>query len=58
MIDAQDYESAMKKLVHDIRAKTDGAADGAPENDWILDPLIQLDICSIVDNLMWPAGSA
>ena len=52
LIEAEEYEPAMNKLVHDIRAKADGTVDGKPKNDWIVDPMVQLDICSIVDDLI------
>jgi len=52
LIEAGEYDCAINKLVHDIRAKADGSADGNSKNDWIVDPLVQLDICLIVDDLI------
>ena len=52
LIESGNYTSAMNKLVNDIRAKADGTVDGKPNDDWIISSMVQLEICSIVDDLI------
>ena len=52
MIDAEEYQEAINKLTHDIRAKVDGCVDGNPANDWIIDPVAQADLCQMIDDLI------
>jgi PKD repeat protein len=51
MIERGDYQGAMNKLASDIRAKADGLVDGKANDDWIIDPLAQSELCSMVDDL-------
>jgi hypothetical protein len=50
MIERGDYQGATNKLVNDIRAKADGSAGGT-NDDWIIDPLAQYDLCNMVDDI-------
>jgi PKD repeat protein len=50
MIECGDYQGATNKLVNDIRAKADGSAGGT-NDDWIIDPLAQYDLCNMVDDI-------
>lgn len=52
LIDAGEYQKAIDKLQHDIRAKADGYVDGNPKNDWITDPGAQQEICTMIDDLV------
>ena len=52
LIDAGEYQEAIDKLQHDIRAKADGYVDGHPKNDWITDPEAQEEICTMIDDLI------
>jgi photosystem II stability/assembly factor-like uncharacterized protein len=52
ILDIKNYNGAIEKLKNDIRAKADGSIDGNPTNDWIIDPLAQRTICSMIDHLM------
>ena len=52
MLDAGNYQGAIKKLQNDIRAKTDGDIDGNPKNDWITNPEAQQEICNMIDDLI------
>lgn len=52
LIDAGEYQDAIDKLKHDIRAKADGSVDGFPNNDWIIDPKSQREICTMIDDLI------
>ena len=52
LIDAGEYQKAIDKLQHDIRAKADGYVDGNPKNDWITDPRAQQEICTMIDDLV------
>lgn len=51
LIDAGEYQEAIDKLQHDIRAKADGYVDGNPQNDWITDPEAQQVVCTMIDDL-------
>ncbi len=48
MIDSGDYQSAINKLTHDIRAKVDGEG----KNDWITDSQAQTDLKTLIDELI------
>jgi hypothetical protein len=52
MIEAGEYEEAIDKLKHDIRAKADGSLGGNPRNDWITDEAAQEEICAMIDELI------
>ena len=52
LIDAGEYQKAIDKLQHDIRAKADGYVDGNPKDDWITDPEAQEEICTMIDDLI------
>ncbi len=49
LIDAGDYSTALDKLQHDIRPKTDGCFGGNPNNDWITDCETQEMLLNIID---------
>jgi hypothetical protein len=51
MMERGDYQGAMNKLVHDIRAKADGSMDGKANDDWIVDPLARFELCHMIDGL-------
>ena len=51
-IAADKTDSALSKLLHDIRAKMSGDSDGHPENDWIIDPSAQEALCMMIDDLI------
>ena len=51
LIEAEEYQEAIKKLQNDIRAKADGYVDGNPKNDWIIDPDEQEELCMMIDDL-------
>ncbi len=52
MIEAGEYEEAIEKLEHDIRAKADGSLGGNPKNDWISDSEAQNKTCAMIDGLI------
>ena len=52
LIAAGEYQEAIDKLQHDIRAKADGSVDGNPKNDWITDPAAQQEICAMIDDII------
>ena len=52
LIVAGEYQEAIDKLQHDIRAKADGSADGNPKDDWITHPDAQREICTMIDDLI------
>ena len=51
MMEHGDYRGAMNKLVHDIRAKVDGSVDGKANDDWIVDPLAQVELCHMINDI-------
>jgi len=51
MMERGDYQGAMNKLTNDIRAKADGSMGGKANDDWIIDPLAQYELCNMVDDL-------
>ena len=57
MLAAADLNGALNKLRHDIRAKLDGFEDGKSQDDWIVDPAAQRQLCLMLDALMnWMEG--
>jgi hypothetical protein len=52
LINAGEIQEAIDKLQNDIRAKADGSLGGNPNNDWIMDPAAQQDICSMIDDII------
>ncbi len=52
MLYNQAYRGAIEDLQHNIRGKADGQIDGTPENDWIIDPVAQQEICHMIDDLI------
>lgn len=46
MLRARAFQGAIQALVRDIRAKADGAG-----NDWIVDPVVQQELCMKIDDL-------
>lgn len=52
LINAGDYEHAINKLNHDIRAKADGYLGGNPKNDWITDEITQRELNNLIDELI------
>lgn len=46
------YNSALNKLLNDIRAKADGSLGGNPGNDWIVDPAEQVRLDEKVQELV------
>ena len=52
LIAAEEYQEAIDKLQHDIRAKADGSVDGNPKNDWITDSAAQQEICAMIDDII------
>jgi len=52
LIDAGQYQKVINKLQEDIRAKTDGSMGGKPKDDWITDPEVQEEICTMIDDLI------
>jgi hypothetical protein len=58
MLAAADLNGALNKLRHDIRAKLDGFEDGTSQDDWIIDPAAQQQLCLMLDALVnWMDGS-
>lgn len=47
-----DYENAINKLNHDIRAKADEYLGGNPANDWITDETVQRELNDLIDELI------
>lgn len=52
MISEGNLNGALNKLRHDIRAKFDGFVDGKPQDDWIVDPASQQQLCLMLDELV------
>jgi len=52
LINAGEYQEALNKLIHDIRAKTDGSVDGKSNDDWITDPTMQMELCALINELI------
>jgi hypothetical protein len=52
LIEAGEYQEAIDKLTHDIRAKMDGSVDSKSKNDWITDPDVQIELCAMIDELI------
>lgn len=52
LADESNYQEAINKLHHDIRAKADGSVSGNPKNDWITDAAAQEELCSMIDDLI------
>lgn len=46
------YEEAIDKLQHDVRAKADGSVDGNPKDDWITDPAARQQICAMINDII------
>ena len=55
-IDNGDYKGAEEKLTRDIRVKMDGSVDGSPQNDWIIDPKAQQELCENIDTAIGLIG--
>jgi hypothetical protein len=51
-INAADYKAAIKKLMNDIRSKTDGSLGGNSQNDWITNPAAQAELSGSIDDLV------
>lgn len=47
-----DFQGAISKLTHDIRAKMDGCGTKPDKNDWILDCNAQVILRSLIDTLI------
>lgn len=52
MIAQRNLNGALHKLRHDIRASFDGSVDGRSQDDWIVDPAAQRQLCLMLDELM------
>ncbi|MBN2374095.1 PKD domain-containing protein [bacterium] len=52
MIQNDNDFASIQKLFHDIRSKCDGSVDGDLNNDWIIDPAAQAEICMKIDDLI------
>ncbi len=52
LLEANDFEEAIEKLIEDIRAKMDASVGGNPRNDWIVDPVAQAQLIKILDNFV------
>ena len=52
MIDRGEYQNAIDKLLDDIRIKADGSLGSDPTDDWITDPDVQQEVCSMIDELV------
>ena len=51
MVEKQKYNSAINKLINDIRKKADGHIDGKLKDDWIIDSDAQYHICMKIDDI-------
>jgi PKD repeat protein len=51
MLEKEKYNSAINKLITNIRNKADGYIDGNLSDDWIIDPVVQQHICMKIDDL-------
>ncbi len=52
MLDNKVYRCALEDLRHNIRGKMDGQVDGKPQNDWIINPEAQQELCMKIDDLI------
>ncbi|MFC1540089.1 kelch repeat-containing protein [Gemmatimonadota bacterium] len=52
MIETLDFQGAIEKLVHDIRAKMDGSFGGTPKDDWIISSTAQAAIYPVITDLI------
>ena len=50
-IDSGDYRNAIHHL-ENIRSKADGSLGGKSNDDWIVDPEAQADLCELIDTLL------
>ena len=51
MFEADNYHGAINKLQNEVRPKADGYVDGNMNDDWIIDPVVQAEICMKIDDL-------
>jgi hypothetical protein len=52
MLGGGNPAAAVNKLRNDIRASMDGAVGGTPNNDWIVEPEAQEELCLMIDELI------
>jgi parallel beta-helix repeat protein len=57
LVETNEHQEAIDKLIHDIRVKMDGSVDGKANNDWITDPAAQEDLCEMIDELIANLGT-
>ncbi|UCB58836.1 MAG: hypothetical protein JSV67_00640 [Thermoplasmatales archaeon] len=51
ILEDEDYQKLIDKLIKDVRIKADGLIDGDPTDDWIIDYDRQYHICMKVDDI-------
>ncbi len=51
MLADEEYNGMIQHLRSNIREKADGSVDGKANNDWIIDPAVQQEICHKVDDI-------
>jgi M6 family metalloprotease-like protein len=51
MVEGGNHKGAMQKLLNDIRTKADGYVDGSPNNDWVIDPVLQQQLLQMIDDI-------
>jgi len=50
--DAGAYKGAIQDLLKNLRSKMDGQVDGKPGDDWIIDAVVQAELCMKIDDLV------
>ena len=52
MLSDFEYNGAIEDLNNNVRAKADDSVDGSSNNDWIIDPDEQVEVCWKIDALV------